>query len=275
MRTIQETSALPAGGNRTSRRFGQVAARDGAWRTAMACRQELHAEIMRHARMPGLMLLALLFPSLLYAVFVCGPVRAHDTAGELVCLANDASLAAIAPGLFAFGLSVAHERQNGFLNFKRALPMPRYGYFGAKCAMCMLMTLISVTLLLFLARLTCHAVPSGGRALLLGLIEICGTLPFCALGMLIGSFWNGRRVAGLLNLLLVPPALFSGLLVPLQVLPHGLRAVAMFSPGCDLQTLALASITPGFKASPVQALFLVASTLVMGGLARWRLRRAR
>ncbi len=225
--------------------------------------------------MPGFLLLALLFPSLFYAAFLYGLSPAHDTAGELACLANDASLAAITPGLFAFGVSVAHERQNGFLNFKRALPVPRFAYFGAKLAMCMLMTLISVTVLLLLARVTGHALPSAGRALLLILVEGFGTLPFCALGMLIGSFAHGRRIVGLVNLLLVPLAFFSGLLVPLQVMPHALRSVAIFSPGYDLLSMALASVTPGFEASPLHALVLLLSTLTMVALADWRLKISR
>jgi len=225
--------------------------------------------------MPGFLLVALLFPSLFYAAFLCGFFPVHDTAGELACLANDASLAAIGPGLFVFGVSVAYERRNGFLDFKRALPMPRFSYFGAKFAMCMLMTLISVTLLLLLARLTGHALPSASRALLLILVEMFGTLPFCALGMLIGSLAQGRCIMGVVNLLLLPLAFFSGLLVPLQELPNSLRSVAIFSPGYDLLTMALASIAPGFQASPLHALLLLVSTLMMGAAALWRLEVSR
>jgi ABC-2 type transport system permease protein len=242
------------------------------WQAVGVFQEEVRAELLRHARMPGFLLLTLAFPSLLYAAFMYRLSPAHDIFGELSWLANDASLAAIAPGLLAFGVSVAFERQNGFMSFKRALPAPRFGYFGAKLVMCMLVTLLSLGLLILIARLGGRALPAAGGTLRLILVELFGTLPFCALGMLIGSFASGRRAVGLDNLLLVPLAFFSGLLIPLQVLPHALQLVAIFSPGYDLLAMALASIMPGLHASPLHAVFLVVSTILMAALALWRLR---
>ncbi len=222
--------------------------------------------------MPVFLLLALIFPSLLYAALPWGRSPAHDTYGELSWLANDASLAAIVPGLLAFAISVAFERNSGFMDYRRALPAPRLGYLGAKVALYMLVTLLSVMLLLLVVWLTGRAMPSASGAMLLVLVELFGTLPFCTLGLLIGSFADGRRVIGPVNLLLLPLALASGLLVPLQVLPQALRNIAILSPGYDLLAMALAAITPGFTESPLHALFLALLTIIMGTLAHWRLR---
>jgi ABC-2 type transport system permease protein len=250
---------------------------DGAGRmaplqVAAAYRMEFGTEALRHARMPEFVLPALLFPSMSYALFTGLLGHVPETDGDLLLLADHASFAAIAPGLFAFGIAVARERENGFLLWKRALPMPDHAYFGAKLSVCMLMTVLSVLLLLLVARLTGHAVPGPAPAVLLLVVVALGSLPYCALGAVIGGVASGRNATGLVMLLLVPLAFLSGLLVPAQALPPALRAIAMATPGYDLSEFALVSMTAAFSAALVPGAYLLYFTLLFATLARWRLR---
>lgn len=244
----------------------------GFWRSARIYLEEFDAEVLRTTRLPSFILPVLLFPSMFYAVFVCLLIPAHDTELDLFWLADYASFAAIGPGLFAFGISAATERENGFLLLKRAWPVPRLAYFGAKLAACMVITAISVVLLMLVACVAGRKLPPGWSSLHLVLIEMFGAWPFSALGLLIGSFANARSVAGLVNLLLIPLAFFSGLLVPLPLLPEALRAAAALSPGYDLLALSLAAIKPGSQVSPVQAIMPLLFAIVLAALAHWRLR---
>ena len=53
----------------------------------------------------------------------------------------------IGAALFGFGVSVAVERGQGWLEVKRTTPMPIAAYFVAKLAMAMIFSAIIVTLL--------------------------------------------------------------------------------------------------------------------------------
>jgi ABC-2 type transport system permease protein len=247
----------------------------GLRRVARAYMEEIDLEVQRYMRLPSFLVPVLLFPSMFYALFVCLLTPAHDSANDLFWLADYASFAAIAPGLFAFGMSAATERENGFLLLKRALPVPRFAYFGAKLAACMVITALSVSMLMLVACVAGRLLPSAGGSLKLILVDMFGAWPFSALGLLIGSFANARSATCLVNLLLIPLAFFSGLLVPVPLLPHALRAAAAFSPGYDLLALSLASIEPGRHASPLQAIFPLLFAIVLGALAQWRLRARR
>ncbi len=244
----------------------------GVWRIAGIYLEEIDSEVLRYARLRSFLAPVVLLPSVFYALFVCLLTPVHDTVNDLFWLADYASFAAIAPGLFAFGMSAAIERENGFLLLKSALPAPRFAYFGAKLAASMLITAFSVILLMLVARLAGRLLPPAGSCLQLVLIEMFGAWPFSALGLLIGSFANARSAACLVNLLLVPLAFFSGLLVPLPLLPRAVREVAALSPGYDLLTLSLATVKPGGEISPVQVIFPVVFAVAVGTLARWRLR---
>jgi ABC-2 type transport system permease protein len=222
--------------------------------------------------MPGFIAAALLLPSLFYVLFVVVLTDGHDGANDLFWLANYVSFAAIAPGLFAFGLATACEAENGFLQWKRALPMPRCAYPGAKLAVSVLTAVMSALLLILVAKSCGRALPQAAGAARLLLAAALGTLPFCALGMLIGSFTPGRSAGRLVNLLLIPLAFFSGLLVPLDMLPGAFRTVALFSPGYDLLALALAAIKPDPASAAIHATYLLLFAAVLGALAQWRLK---
>jgi ABC-2 type transport system permease protein len=243
-----------------------------ALQVATAYRMELGTEALRHARMPGFVLPALLFPLMSYALIAGLMPDGHDKRSDLLVLANHVSFAAIAPGLFAFGVSHAQERENGFLLLKQALPVPNHAYRAAKLAVAMLMAALSVLLLVVVVRLTGHeAAPLAAVRLMV--VAALGTPLFCALGLLVGSFVSGRGATGLMMLLLVPLGFFSGLLVPAPLLPPALRAVAMGTPGYDLSILAIDATTAHFAAALRPGCTLVSFTILLGALAWWRLRK--
>ena len=97
----------------------------------------------------------------------------------------------MAPGLFGFGVSVALDRERGWLTLKRALPMPPGAYLASKLAMAMLFAAIIFTILALLAttlggvRLPVSAWPQ------LLAVDVFGVLPFCAIGLFVGT--HGER----------------------------------------------------------------------------------
>src|ERR1700691_3306649 len=90
--------------------------------------------------------------------------------------------------LFGTASGLAAERGLGWLQVKRASPMPPFAYFTAKVAIGMIFSAVVVLLLLLLG-ITFGGVhmPVADAAKLLAIL-VAGSLPFCAMGLAIGYF---------------------------------------------------------------------------------------
>jgi ABC-2 type transport system permease protein len=180
----------------------------------------------------------------------------------------------MAPSLFGFGVSVALDRERGWLTLKRAQPMPRGAYLAAKLAMAMLFAAIIFAMLAVLSTtLGGVRLPVSAWALLF-VVEVLGVLPFCAIGLFVGSLVNGSAAPAVVNLIYLPMSFLSGLWMPLSVLPPFLREIAPLWPAFHLGQLALGAVgqpTDGAVMTHIAA--LAATTVVFLALARRGLAR--
>jgi ABC-2 type transport system permease protein len=198
---------------------------------------EARSECLRDLRAPGFMLPITLFPGMFYLVFGVLMARGGaDTARYL--LASYATFGVMSPGLFGFGVSLAMERDGGLLTLKRALPMPPAAYLLGKMLMAMGAAAFVVLLLLGLSQLA-HVTLTPLQAGALLATGVLGVLPFCALGMFVGTLIKGQGAPGLLNLVYLPMSFLSGLWLPLRLLPETLQQTAPLWPSTHLGQIAL------------------------------------
>jgi len=110
-----------------------------------------------------------------------------------------------------------------------------------------------------------------GQWLLLGTIATCGVLPFCALGLMIGSRANASGAPALVNLIYLPMAFLSGLWMPLTLLPDFIARIAPLWPAYHLAQLALATIGRGDGSAllPHVAALLGFSAICFAIARRW------
>lgn len=236
---------------------------------------EARLEFLRLLRTPGFALPALLFPVMFYLLF--GVLLARPGASLQVAhylMATYCVFGVMAPGLFGFGVAVASERDKGLLALRRALPMPPLNYVGGKLAMAMLFAAIIFAMLALAGALLGGVRLPLSQWLLLALVMVFGVLPFCALGLLIGSFANGQAAPAIVNLVYLPMALLSGLWFPLTLLPSAFQALAPVWPAWHLAQLGLMSIgQPASGAPSGHVVFLAVFTLLVGYWAARRLQR--
>lgn len=255
------TIPMSAGSTRmsTSRVFGAYLA-------------EMRSECLRYLRSPGFMLPLTLFPTVFYMMF--GVLMGHPGGdASRYLLASYGAFGVMGPGLFGFGVSLAIEREGGLLTLKRALPMPPGAYLLGKMVMAMITAGILMTLMVVLG-LSFGRVPlSAGQALGLIGMGMFGVLPFCALGMLVGTLIKGQGAPPMLNLIYLPMSFLSGLWMPLRVLPPFLGTIAPIWPSYHLNQIGQHIV--GLSAEPVwpHALVLLAEGAVLFALAARRLRR--
>lgn len=233
---------------------------------------EARSECLRYLRAPSFMLPITLFPGMFYLVFGVLMAKGEGTDAARYLLASYATFGVMSPGLFGFGVSLAIERDGGLLTLKRALPMPPAAYLLGKMVMAMGAAAFVVLLLLGLAQLA-HVTLSLAQAGALLVTGVLGVLPFCALGMYIGSLVKGQGGPGVLNLVYLPMSFLSGLWFPLPMLPKVLQQVAPVWPSYHLDRLALAAVGMGQGALWPHMLVLLAFTGGFLLLAARRLRR--
>ena len=113
------------------------------------------------------------------------------------------------------------------------------------------------------------AVPVGWSMLL-----VLGTLPFCALGLLIGSLARARSAAGWVNLIYLPMGALSGLWFPLFLMPTVLQKLAYALPAYHLGQLSLAASGQIEVVVWRHVAMLLLFTLVFASLAARALQRS-
>ena len=244
-----------------------------AGRVLLAYLEEARAECLRYLRSPSFMLPTLLFPLAVYTMFgiVLGQ-RGNPDAPRFL-LAAYGTFGVMAPGLFGFGMSLALERDNGLLTLKRALPMPAAAYLLGKMAMAMVVAGVIIALLLALALSAGHVQLHAAQIARLFITDVLGVLPFCAMGLLLGTLVKGHGAPAMVNMLYLPMSFLSGLWFPLSVLPKFLQQLAPLWPSYHLNMLSMSAV--GFDTGPgwPHALVLLGFTAGFLLLAARRLRR--
>lgn len=232
-------------------------------------------EFLRLLRTPMFAVPTLLFPTMFYALFgVLLTGSRGGTATAQYLLATYGVFGVIGASLFGFGVSVAMERENGYLVLKRVLPMPRGAYLLAKMAMAMLFSMIISVLLALVGVVAAGVWLAPSQWALLLLVNVLGALPFCSLGLYMGSLASGNGAPAVLNLVYLPMAFLSGLWMPLHVLPPVFGQIAPVWPSWHLGQLALKVVgRDAGVATIVHVIALAAITVVFFMLARRRLSR--
>lgn len=204
---------------------------------------EARSELLRVWRTPGFAIPTLLFPAMFYLFFgVLLAKGEHGIAQSTYALAGLGSFGVMTPGLFGFGVGFAMDRGLGWLQVKRASPMPPLAYLFGKMAMAMLFAAIVSTMLCCMAAFLAHVslAPTQWLALLVTLI--LGSIPFCALGLAVGAWAKPQSAPAIVNVIYLPMSFLSGLWMPLQFLPAFMQKSATLLPAYHLGQLAYSAV---------------------------------
>lgn len=207
--------------------------------------KEAKYEVVKNMRIPIYAISTVVFPLMFFVLFgivltPSNPVNRSQDATYL--LATMGTFGVMGASLFGFAVSLAMERGQGWLQVKRASPMPLAAYFTAKLVSAMLFSGTIAVALLMVGFLFAHV-----RLAPMQVVELIGILmlaavPFGALGLALGYIAKPNSAPPIVNLIYLPLSFCSGLWIPLFLLPKFVQQVARVLPPFHVSQLALRAV---------------------------------
>jgi len=237
---------------------------------------EARFEFLKNLRLRMYSVSVIAFPVMFYILFglILGGGMGGGLHAATYLMATYGTFGVIGASLFGTAAGLSADRGLGWLQVKRASPMPPFAYFVAKIVMSMIFSGMVVALLMILGSLFGGVRLSLQQVLELLATLVAGSLPFCAMGLALGYFVGPNSAPPTINLIYLPMSFCSGLWVPLMFLPKLLRQFAEVLPPYHLSQLALGVVGAGqVDAAWKHWQYLIGFSLVCLGIARWGYRR--
>ncbi len=210
-------------------------------RTLAVYALEIRLELVRLLRMPAFALPMFLLPVatyLLFAFAVAGEAVAKDPDAGRFMFSGFSVMAVTMAALFATCPNLAMEREQGLLTLKRAQPAPPGAWLTAKIVAGVACGALAYLPILVLAAVTGQAHLSGAQFVVMSAVLVAGTIPFCALGVMLGSLTGGSAAPAYANLAYLPGLYLSGVFFPL---PKSMHFQTVFWPHFHLDQLVFAA----------------------------------
>lgn len=248
-----------------------TATTNGVGRTLRILLTEIRYELVRALRTRAFSLSAIGFPLMFYCLFGLLLNRGEHLDGVLVAkylLGGYAVFGSLGAAIFGVGVGVALDIHAGWLELKRASPMPPLAYVISKCATAIAFSIIIVCLLSGLGVVFGHVhLPAAEFARMLALAAF-GSVPFCVLGLVMAFLVPPNSAGGIANLIYLPLSFLGGLWIPITMLPHIVQRIAPALPTFHLAQLMYACFGAQPQGSITGHLFnLLGFTLLMLGIA--------
>jgi ABC-2 type transport system permease protein len=240
--------------------------------TATIYLKEAKYEFLKNLRLRMYTASVLSFPIMFYVLFGLVLNAKEAIAGTAVptyLIATYGTFGVMGASLFGTASGLSSDRGLGWLQVKRASPMPPFAYFVAKVVTSMIFSAI-IILALFTLGVALGGVrmPVAEFAKLMGTL-VAGSLPFSAMGLALGYFTGPNSAPATINLIYLPMSFCSGLWVPFMFLPKVVRTIALALPPYHLSQLALGIVGAGRHESlATHWEVLAAFTMICLGVAR-------
>lgn len=245
-------------------------------RAAGAYLTETRYEFMRMLRNPALAVPVVAVPLALYVLFavvIAGEAINKDPSLGMFLFVAFAVLGVTMPALFGISASLAMDREMGIVQLKRAQPAPPGSWLVAKIVSGVAFSVLAYLPMLAAAVGTGKLPLGAGQIVAMSAALLAGTIPFCALGLMMGALVKGSAAPGYANLVYLPGCYLGGLFFPL---PASMHWQTPLWPQFHIHQLAMhAADVEKFQFIPVPMAVaaLIGFTVLFSAVAIWRLAR--
>ncbi len=227
-------------------------------------------------REPTALFFTVLFPVGMFALFASlfgdqpGPAGIPYAA---TMVATYGTYGVVAVMLTNPGIRTAEDRTTGWLRVKKVSGAPVGATIAAKVLSALPYALAVIIALGAVSIAVVGPVIGFGTALRLMTVLLLGSLPFALLSLAVGFVATPNATAAILNAVLFPMVIASGLWFPPEMLPAFINTIAPFLPTYQLAQVALGQLTGADVTGNVVVLLIM--TGVAGALAGWAYRNLR
>ena len=220
-------------------------------------RVEVRDEILGIVREPAALFFSVLMPVAFFALFAT--IFGADGGFGAESLATYGAFGVLSVVLSNPGVGLADARERGWLRVKRADGTPLGVTLSAKVAAAVPYAIVTLAGIALVARITAGPLDLT-QVLRVVAVLVLGSLPFSLFSLAVGARFSTTGAVSVLNAVLIPSVILSGLWFPLEMLPSWLGEIAVFLPPYHLAQLALAQIEGGAVWGHVA--YLVGTTVV-------------
>lgn len=201
---------------------------------------ELRDEFLSILRSPTALFFSVLMPLGFFAMTI-GIFGADGY--SLPAFAAYGTFAVVTVAALNPGIGLAESRATGWLRVARASGTPLELTLVAKVAAAIPYAVAVLTAMFGTAVAFGALRDDLAGALAVGLILVAGALPFALFGLAVGAKASTNATTAILNGVLFPMVVASGLWFPLEILPDFVQGIARFLPPYHLAQLAAAPAT--------------------------------
>lgn len=211
--------------------------------TARMIRLEVRDELMGILREPTALFFSVLMPVLFYTMFV--GLFGGEGATDAGIIAPFGTFAVLAVVMMSPGIGLADARERGWLRVKRVSGTPLWLTLLAK-----VIAAVPYAVAVLLA-MTVSAVLVGSMTLDLAVLArvftilVLGALPFALFSLAIGARAGTNASSAILNAILMPMVVASGLWFPHEIMPEWVVRIGKTLPTYHLSELAMVQVEGG------------------------------
>ncbi len=221
-------------------------------------RIEVRDELLGIVREPTALVFSVLVPVAFFALFATMFGGQGDGFG-VESLATYGAFGVLSAVLINPGVGLADARERGWLRVKRADGTPLGTTLSAKVTAALPYAIVTLAGITLVASLTAGPLDAILALRVIGVL-VLGALPFSLFSLAIGARFSLNSAIAVLNALLIPLVVLSGLWFPLEMLPKWIGEIAVYLPPYHLAQLALAQVEGGAVWGHVA--YLVGTTIV-------------
>ncbi|WP_455676077.1 ABC transporter permease [Pradoshia sp.] len=191
------------------------------------------AETIRIFRNPYYIFWSLMMPITFYFVFTKIYSSDVDDANlyKAHFLMSMAAFSVMGTAIMNLGIRLVEERNHGWSLFLRVTPLSQLTYYFAKMVSQLVIQIFSIALIFIVGGLFNSISLSIGEWIGAGLWILFGSIPFLAIGLLIGSMKKVDTASGVSNLVYLTLAITGGMWMPIDVMPAFIQDAAVWMPG--------------------------------------------
>lgn len=220
-------------------------------------RFEVRDEVLAIVREPTALFFSVLMPVAFFALFAA--MFGGDGGFGVESLATYGAFGVLSAVLINPGIGLADARERGWLRVKRADGTPLGVTLSAKVTATLPYAIVTLAGVTLVARIITGPLDVSQVLRIAGVLVI-GALPFSLFSLAVGARFSLNAAISVLNAMLIPSVVLSGLWFPLDMFPTWLAEIAIYLPPYHLAQLALAQVNGGAVWGHVA--YLVGTTIV-------------